>query len=243
MGYLVFFAAVRGLHDLACLERIPATMPWRAFRVATCDLVLVEWLRRPNRNNPPPHNQLVVPVRPEFARRPAGVSLPERFGVAAPGLDDLYDKLLSEQRAGCLSKVAVQSALMLSEITDRAVLSVASDDEDWDLACEADKGKLAWLRFAAGDHELLFPSSGEVRPRALHKGHRILHHIAEDASTDWCRDLAPLFGFDGDAASVPLTEAARVNFVPEEPIPLGGRGSVAQPTERSSPRRPFWKLW
>jgi hypothetical protein len=41
-------------------------MPWRALRISTCDIVLIDWLRRPNRNNPPPHNMVRLPERPKL---------------------------------------------------------------------------------------------------------------------------------------------------------------------------------
>lgn len=241
-SYLVFFAAFRGLSDLACLDQIPGSMPWRAFRLPTCDLVILEWLQRPNRNNPPP-NDLRIPKDPEFSRRPAGISLPIHFGQAAPTLDALYETLERDKRAGCLSKVAVQSAILLSRISGCPVLSIASDDEDWDLACEAEGGTLHSLRFTTGEQDFIVSSSGAVRMEAVPDGNRRIHRIAEQLAATWCEDLRPLFGFDGDTSKIPLTDAATVKFVPEPPVPNGGRSLVAPPTERPAIKRPAWRFW
>jgi hypothetical protein len=238
----VFLAAIKGLQDLTCLERIPQSMPWRAFRLPTSDLVLLEWIRRPNRNNPPPLNMIRFPDSPEFACRPAGVSLPDRFGVTAPGLDDLYDRLLRDKRAGTLSKVAVQSAIMLSEISGGNVLSIASDDEEWDLACEAKSGALAVLRFDAGHEDILISGEGVINSSPT-PDQKLLHRIAQSAATNWCDDLKPIFGFDSDINKVPLSEAARVNFRPELPVlpsQRSRRPPIPWPPQKS---RPFWKFW
>lgn len=242
MGYLVFFAAVKGLQDFACLENIPQTMPWRAFRQPTCDLVLLEWIQRPNRNNPPPNNMIRFPERPEFARRPVGISLPERFGPTAPGLDNLYDKLFADKRAGTLSKVAVQSALMLSEITGCPVLSIASDDDEWDLACEARGGTLVWLRFDAGHEELHISADGEIQSSPLPE-QKFVHRIAENAAATWCEGLRPMFGFDGNVTRVPLSEVARVDFRPERPAVAIEPRASSPVSGRPQLGRPLWKFW
>jgi hypothetical protein len=241
-SYLVFLVAIRGLSDVACLHDIPASMPWRAFKLPTCDLVLLEWLQRPNRNNPPPSN-LRIPKEPEFSRRPAGISLPVDFGEAAPTLDALYETLTAEKRAGSLSKVAVQSAILLSKISGCPVLSIASDDDDWDLACESEDGALVSLRFAAGDQDVHVSSDGHVQMDASPDGQRRIHRIAEQVATTWCEDLRPLFGFDGDTTRIPLSEVARVNFVPEPPVPRGVPRPVNQSKEPPARKRPPWKFW
>lgn len=135
MAYLRFLAVVAELSDTSSLHRLPESMPWRAYRTED-GLVLIEWLRRPNPNNVP-CSPVVFPKRPTFSCRPSGVSFKTNFDVRAPGLDALYAQLGKQRRAGTFPVVAVHSALLLNSLIGCPVLSIASDDDEWDFACEA----------------------------------------------------------------------------------------------------------
>lgn len=240
MGHFIFFAAIQGLNDPAPLAGVDKTTPWRAWRLAQCDLVLVEWLQRPNRNNPPPHNALAFPPRPDFGRRPAGVAFPGGFGDAAPEADALYARLEAARQASAFSKVALHTALMLNRLTDRPVLSVASDDDEWDLAREVRSGRIARLSLNVDESDFAIQDDAPATSRAAPAGARQLHRIAQAATLDWCQHLSPLFGFDGDVGKIPLQEIARVAHTPELPAPGSRRAREEAPPP---PPKPRWKFW
>jgi hypothetical protein len=240
MGHLVFLAAIEGLRDAAPLHAIDPSMPWRAFRHEACDLMLVEWLKVPNRNNV--QAEIKFPNGPEFGRRPAGVSFDDRFGDDAPGLDALYARLGQERRAETLSKVAVHSALMLSRLTGCRVLSIASDDDAWDIGCTARDGKLELLAFASDEgEETTLDALGTVETLTVDES--LIHRIAMREASSLCDGLAALFGFDGDAGALGLVEAGRVKL--ESPSPESPPEVSPQPSPEAPPpaRRPFWKIW
>ena len=245
MGHLVSFAAIRGLTEPSPLHGIEPSIPWRAHRLPGSDLVLIEWLQRPNRNNPPPHNQLRFPSPPDLGIRPAGIAFKTGFGAAAPGLDELYARLQSEKRAGTLPAVAVHVALMLHRLVALPILSLCSDDDEWDLACEVREGQIDRLDFRAGEEEIKVGRDGRIEtlPSPQPSGQRI-HKIAEEAAVGWSEKLQALFGFDGDVARLGLQELDRVNFVPEPPAENAWHVQQArQEARQEAPRKPFWKFW
>lgn len=204
-------------------------MPWRAFR-ARNGLVLIEWLRRPNPNNVP-RSPVIFPKTVTFSCRPSGTAFKHGFGTAAPGLDDLYGQLEKQKAAGTLSAVAIHSALLLHELVERPVLSIASDDEDWDLACEVRDDSLNRLIFRSGDQERLIDHTGNLSSTDM--GPRILHHIARREAARWSPDLSVLFGFDGSPDELGLKEIDRAR-----------QSSDISPTPPSPPtQRPFWRFW
>jgi hypothetical protein len=186
-------------------------MPWRAFQLGSTELTLIEWLRRPNPNNPSHLRNIKFSDIPTFSQRPSGVSFASEFGLEAPGLDNLYANLVRQGRASSFPSVAVHSALMLSQLTQKHVLSVCSDDDDWDFVCEVRANQVHYITFISqgteAAQEITFKQGCEVKfqPLLLDTP-RILHHVAEREVTLWSRDLRPLFGFDGDARLLTIVE-------------------------------------
>ncbi|MEG3148672.1 hypothetical protein U1769_02150 [Sphingomonas sp. ZT3P38] len=230
MGYLVSFAAIAGLKETTTLHRIPETIPWRAFRIEN-GLVLIDWLRRPNPNIKPAARPR-IPATPEFAVRPSGVAFDSVFGDAAPGLDDLYKRLGKERRAGTLPAVAVHTALLLHGLTQCPVLSVMSNDDDWDFAREARDGALHQASFVSGEEDIHVDHDGVIEVLPISSESHAVHRIAQREAMLWFEKLQCLFGFDGTSEPLSLIEIDR------------SRQAEVSKTPPSSPaRRPFWKLW
>lgn len=229
MGYLRFFAAIADVEDVACLDGIPSSIPWRAFRMPG-GITIIEWLKRPNPNNVP-RAEVDFSVRPTLSRRPAGVAFERNFGAAAPGLDELYASLAKQRKASTLPAVAAHTTLLLHRLSNRPVLGIASDDEDWDFACEAKDGKLHRTRFLSADEELLVDQFGRLQLISCANSQRILHRIASEEARSWSPELAALFGFDGDIGPLGLVEIGR------------SRTASMPEFQTSALKRPWWRLW
>lgn len=243
MGYLISLALIEDLPDCAPLNRLDQSVPWRAFSLPDSDITLVEWLHRPNPNNPPHLREVKFPALPEFARRPSGVSFPDEFGDRAPKLDQLYGSLLAQKRASNFPKVAVHLAMRLSELTNCRVATIMSDDDGWDFGCEAIKGSVDLVRFCAGEVGDCDEETGAFEFFTIHGSgisqrdvrtleHKLLHEVASSILETWDSRLVALTGFDGDPKSLGLVEIGRAC----EAAPPDARLTLSSP-------RPFWKIW
>jgi hypothetical protein len=219
---------MEGPKGVAALHRLPPSLPWRAYRLPATNLVLVEWLHRPNPNNPPP-NPIRFPATPEFARRPSGVSFPDAFGASIPGADDLYARLLSQKRASTFPKVAAHLALMLSALGGCRTLCLMSDDDGWDFGCLALDGIFCEARFDAGKGENLhIDAVGNLIVERRFQDPRLIHQIAEAWARSWHDSLSKLFGFNGDASALGLIEIDRTPQPPDTDVSSG---------------KPWWCFW
>jgi hypothetical protein len=230
MGNLRFFAIIDGLGETASLHAIPDTISWRAFRLRKSGLILIEWLKRPNPNNLP-RSHVAFPSKPTFNRRPSGASFESGFGSRAKGLDELYQELQQKRRAGTIPLVALHTALLLNRLTSRPVLSVASDDDDWDFVCEARDGVIHRVRFLCGNAEIWIGTDGKVERLEVSSESHELHRIARHEIIDWSDELSTLFGFDGDAGGLDIMEVDRC-----EP-------TQSQTNLDATKKPPFWRLW
>lgn len=229
MGYLVSCAIMEGLQDTGVLHQLPTSLPWRAYRLPNTDFFLVEWLHRPNPNNPPP-NLIKFPVLPEFARRPSGVSFPDLFGTDASGIDELYANLLRQKRASTFPKVAAHLALRLSALGACKTLCLMSDDDGWDFGCLADNGIIDKVQFDAGEGEIInIDAAGYLNIERLPQGPGVIHYVAEKWARSWDDRLAKLFGFDGDPSALGLVEIDRTPQLPAARMNAGG-GDSAKPS-------------
>ena len=210
MGYLRFLAVIDGLDDTASLHDLPPSMPWRAYRTAD-RLVLIDWLRRPNPNNLP-RRPIEFPKVPTFSNRPSGVGFSASFGRNAPGFDALYANLEKQRMVGSVPAVAVHSALLLNQLTQCAVLSLASDDDDWDFACEARDGVVQRITFSTDDEDIHVDHQGNIEIVGLLDTPRGLHRIVQHEAGLWSQGLLGLFGFDGGAESLKLSEIDRASL-------------------------------
>lgn len=222
-------AVVAGLDDTSSLHAMPETIPWRAFRTPRGDLVLIEWLKRPNPNNVP-RGLVVFPKKPTFAHRPSGVSFEDSFGSGAPGLDTLYAEFRKQKRAATIPAVAVHTTLLLHRLTLLPVLGIASDDDEWDFVCEADEGSIQKLRFVSDEEEFQIGPDGTIRQFDLPSQPRHLHQIATHEAARWSDEIACLFGFDSSVDRLELVEIDRC------------RTDRNSPTPTTPEERPFWKI-
>ena len=214
-------------------------MPWRAFSHSRCKMVLIDWIKIPNRNNPPP-NLPRFPANPTFAVRPSGVSFPNDFPENFEHLNLLYANLLKKQRAGAFSKVAVNTAIMLNDLSKSPALSLCSDDQDWDLACRVRDGRLDFLRFQCGNAEIKIDEHADIKITRLKT--RMIHRIAREESVARCRSLNGFFGFDGWPGRLKLVEIARCRYTPPEPSPLARHVRSQLPPSKTSAAR-WWQFW
>jgi hypothetical protein len=230
MGYLRFLAVIAGLDDTSSLHSISETIPWRAYRMRQSGLVLIEWLKRPNPNNIP-RGRVIFPQTPTFTCRPSGVSFESSFGSRAEGLDELYEELRLQRRAGTVPAVAVHTTLLLHRLTSLPVLGIASDDDDWDFTCEARADAIHKVRFISDEDEFRIERNGRIKKTETGSAPRNLHQIAMQESIAWSEDLSALFGFDGSGENLDIVEVDRCQ--PDQ-----------EPTDPGTPnRRPFWRLW
>lgn len=244
MGYGVCFSAISGRADPANLTALPRSMPWRLHYVPSCDISLVEWIGRPNRNNPPPHNTPKFPTAPEFYRQHAGIDLPRDFPAELEFLNLLYEDLGRAKRANTFWHPGVSGALLLSSLTNSEVMAVTADDEDRDFVCRARAGRLVSVRFRTEAREFLVGPSGETKITELDPENRgSIHRIAAEEATALCGDLAPLFGMDADPGALRVIEIGRVDFVPEAPVAVPRPVQYAPPKPAPKPpTRPWWRF-
>jgi len=154
MGSLVAAHLVRNDPPVELLARLPPSIGWRLYREPVTAAFLIEVFASAK---PPlrwPFGNL--PRIPELA-----LELPEPL---AP-LNDLYDVLLHQRRAGPFRRNYVNLNLLLSHALDMQVFSFVSDDDGTDLACCSVAGQLHRLRFKTDALEITWTDGhGVIQP-------------------------------------------------------------------------------
>ncbi len=230
MGYLVSFAAIRGLEHTDRLHEIDKSIPWRAYLLPKTDITLVEWLRHPNPNNPS-QNETRFSSEPCFCHRPSGVAFADRFGGKAAPLDQFYTELIRLKRASTFPKVAVHVGLLLNKLTKCDVLVIMSDDDGWDFGCEVSDGNITKLCFDAGDDEIIeLGDTGQPLVTRVMRDPKLLHEIGRRISGSWAKRLETMFGFDANLKQLGLIMMDSSQSPPSQSI-------------FPAPTKPFWKLW
>jgi hypothetical protein len=215
MGSLVAAHLVRNDPPAELLARLPPSMGWRLYREPVTAAFLIEVFA--SSAKPPPRWPFGnLPRIPELA-----LELPEPL---AP-LNDLYDVLLQQQRAGSFRRRYVNLNLLLSRALDMQVFSFASDDDGTDLACCSVAGQLHRLRFETDGLEIVWiDGRGVIRPLrfdddsevadadlqelkarlprfdvlATVEGSTLLHRIAAEECCDFLRTDTPILGLGGE---------------------------------------------
>jgi hypothetical protein len=214
MGSLVAAHLVRNDPPVEWLARLPPSIGWRLYREPVTAAFLIEVFA--SSAKPPRWPFGHLPRIPELA-----LELPDRL---AP-LNDLYDVLLHQRRAGPFRRNYVNLNLLLSRALDMLVFSFASDDDGTDLACCSIAGQLHRLRFETNrleivwidgrgvitplrfddDHAVADADLQELKARlprfdvqATVEGRALLHRIAAEECRDFLRMDAPILGLGGE---------------------------------------------
>lgn len=214
MGSLVAAHLFRNDPPVGLLARLPPFIGWRLYREPVTAAFLIEVFA--SSAKPPRWPFGHLPRIPELA-----MELPEPL---AP-LNDLYEVLLQQRRAGLFRRNYVNLNLLLSRALDMPVFSFVSDDDGTDLACCSVAGQLHRLRFETNrleivwidgggvikplrfddDHEVADADLQELKARsprfdvlATVEGSTLLHRIAAEECCDFLRTDTPILGLGGE---------------------------------------------
>jgi hypothetical protein len=214
MGSLVAAHLVRNEPPVELLARLPPSIGWRLYREPATAAFLIEVFASAK---PPPRWPFGnLPRIPELV-----LELPEPL---AP-LNDLYEVLLHQRRAGPFRRNYVNLNLLLSHALEMQVFSFASDDDGTDLACCSVAGQLHRLRFETDSLEIVWiDGRGVIKPLhfdddceladadlqelkarlprfdvlATVEGSTLLHRIAAEECCDFLRTDTPILGLGGE---------------------------------------------
>jgi hypothetical protein len=214
MGSLVAAHLVRNEPPVELLARLPPSIGWRLYREPATAAFLIEVFASAK---PPPRWPFGnLPRIPELV-----LELPEPL---AP-LNDLYEVLLHQRRAGPFRRNYVNLNLLLSHALEMQVFSFVSDDDGTDLACCSVAGQLHRLRFETNRLEIVWiDGCGVIKPLrfdddcevadadlqelkarlprfdvlATVEGSTLLHRIAAEECCDFLRTDTPILGLGGE---------------------------------------------
>ena len=239
MGNSCSFVAINEPFDLTVLNSLPKDALWRAFRLRSCKSILIEWVRMPNRNNPPP-NLPDFPDRPYFAWSPVTKTMISMLGGSIPEIQPLLKRVSRHGYSSVLPAAAIAPAFLLAQLTGQSVLSVNSGDEDAEVACRITPAGLDVLKFGYGP---ALVSVTKHDSQVTFNRKRRLHGMAKAFAEAHCQDLGTLFSVRGAPKRLGLTEVARGEYVPLPPSPLAWHLRVAeQEAEAERKKRPWWKF-
>jgi hypothetical protein len=214
MGSLVAAHLARKEPRVELLARLPPSVGWRLYREPMTAAFLIEVFA--SSAKPPRLSFGHLPRIPELAQ-----DLPESL---AP-LNDLYDALLHQRRAGAFRRNYVNLNLLLSHALDMEVFSFVSDDDGTDLVCCSVAGRLQKLRFETNRLEIVWiEGRGVIRPRRFDDDHEVadtdlqelkarlprfdvlatvegsasLHRIAAEECCDFLGTDTPILGLGGE---------------------------------------------
>ena len=206
MGYLKSFSIVRHPRNLEALHELPGSLPWVVYRSTSSGDLFIDVLNfRKRRANAYP-----------FSSLPAVQDIPLEFDGVLSELNDLYERLRRESRAGGFRRALVNLNCILSRLAGGEVLTLASDDDSLDLVAISSEGQLKRLCFDAESVEVRWSESAGVTE--IPEEHGRLHRIAERECTEFLGKQIPVFGFDGDVDSLGL-EVLYKSAPPPPPSP------------------------
>jgi hypothetical protein len=214
MGSLVAAHLVRNEPPVELLARLPPSIGWRLYREPVTAAFLIEVFA-----------SSAKPPRLSFGHLPRIPELVPDLPQSLAPLNDLYDALLHQRRAGPFRRNYVNLNLLLSRALEMEVFSFASDDDGTDLACYSAAGRLHKLRFETNrleivwidgrgiikplrfddDHEVGEADLQELKARlprfevlATVEGSASLHRIAAEACCDFLSTDTPILGLGGE---------------------------------------------
>ena len=139
MGYLISAHIVRDKPDIKRLNELPASIGYRVYYHRSADVYIVDAYRASRRPDYP--FQTPVPA--------ADISL--ELPPALDVLESVYSFLNQRKLANSFKKSYVNFALNLNRLLGMPILSLISDDDDWDFACLVSDGLLSRLKCQCGD--------------------------------------------------------------------------------------------
>lgn len=139
MSYLITAHIVQDEPDVNRLDELPASIGWRVYHHQSADVYLIDAYRA------------AKPVDYPFQTPVPATDIPLELSENLKSLEELYQYLYQHDAANSFKKSYINFALLLNQLLELPVLSIISDDEEWDFAVTVQDGFVERLKCRCDD--------------------------------------------------------------------------------------------
>ena len=154
MGHLISAHIARDKPDANRLAKLPSSIGYRVYFHQSAHVYVIDAFRASRPTDYP--FQTPVPA----------ADIPLEFPAELNDLESVQGYLSKRKLANSFKTTYINFGLLLSSLLSTPILSIISDDDEWDFACFVDEGALQRLNCRCGDLLVTY-ERGETRIQPL----------------------------------------------------------------------------